>query len=600
MLRRALAAAAAERVAAGAAEEKRLLINRSGVIEFIADGADIGDVGGLEGLKRWLLERRKLFELRDDLNSEIVPKGLLMMGIPGCGKSLAVKAIASHFGLPLYRVDMIEIFSGGTESRRAAFVEACRLVEELVPAVLWFDEIEMGSRRRMPAASRDGCSRSFLRGCRRRRADSSWRRRRIGSIKTMSRECATLLSIASRCRCNILVSGGTGSGKTTLLNCLTGPIDHGERIITIEDLAELQLQQPHVVRLETRPPSIEGSGEISMRALVKASLRMRPERIIIGEVRGAEAIDLLQAMNTGHPGSMGTVHANSAREALSRIESMVAMGAANLPSRMVREQIATAINLIVQVARLRDGSRKVVQVSEVVGMEGDVVTLQDLFVFQQEDDGTGDKVIGSHKSTGIRPHFWDEARAWGLEAQLGIGPWFRGAAVMTQHSLLILCGALALIAVTGGLLVALGVAASPDCQAAGGAGTRCDDQAGSHHDLADRATQVRNYRTGRQAGWPRCSPGRTFSHQNSACRGHRLNRLRYSLPAVAVLPGGADLDRGPGGTGCFPYHSAHGLRVGAGQSAIEAAGADAGCAGTAGPCGAQRHAGLRGGARLRQ
>jgi pilus assembly protein CpaF len=237
-------------------------------------------------------------------------------------------------------------------------------------------------------------------------------------FKSMSRECATLLSIAARCRCNILVSGGTGSGKTTLLNCLTGPIDHGERIITIEDSAELQLQQPHVVRLETRPPSIEGSGEISMRSLVKASLRMRPERIIIGEVRGAEAIDLLQAMNTGHPGSMGTVHANSAREALSRIESMVAMGATNLPSRMVREQIATAINLIVQVARLRDGSRKVVQVSEVVGMEGDVVTLQDLFVFQ-EDDGTGDKVLGSHKATGIRPRFWDEARSWGLEAQLG-------------------------------------------------------------------------------------------------------------------------------------------------------------------------------------
>jgi pilus assembly protein CpaF len=238
-------------------------------------------------------------------------------------------------------------------------------------------------------------------------------------FKAMSQECATLLSIASRCRCNILVSGGTGSGKTTLLNCLTGPIDHGERIITIEDSAELQLQQPHVVRLETRPPSVEGTGEVSMRALVKASLRMRPERIIIGEVRGAEAIDLLQAMNTGHPGSMGTVHANSAREALSRIESMVAMGAANLPHRMVREQISTAINLIVQVARLRDGSRKVVQVSEVVGMEGDVVTLQDLFVFQQEDDGTGDKVLGSHKPTGIRPRFWEEARAWGLEAQLG-------------------------------------------------------------------------------------------------------------------------------------------------------------------------------------
>ncbi|WP_431858228.1 CpaF family protein [Azospirillum sp.] len=237
-------------------------------------------------------------------------------------------------------------------------------------------------------------------------------------MRTMSRECALLLNIASRVRCNILVSGGTGSGKTTLLNCLTSNIDHGERIITIEDSAELQLQQPHVVRLETRPPSIEGTGEVTMRTLLKASLRMRPERIIIGEVRGPEAIDLLQAMNTGHPGSMSTVHANSPREALSRLETMVAMGSTNLPARMVREQIAMALDLIVQVERLRDGSRKVVQVSEVVGMEGDVVTLQDLMTFQIEDDGTGDSVVGTHRGTGIRPRFWEKARIWGLHTQL--------------------------------------------------------------------------------------------------------------------------------------------------------------------------------------
>lgn len=237
-------------------------------------------------------------------------------------------------------------------------------------------------------------------------------------LGALSRECAQLLSIATRVRCNILVSGGTGSGKTTLLNCLTGNIDHGERIITIEDSAELQLQQPHVVRLETRPPSIEGTGEVTMRTLLKASLRMRPERIIIGEVRGPEAIDLLQAMNTGHPGSMSTVHANSPREALSRLETMVAMGASNLPARMVREQIAMALDLIVQIERLRDGSRKVVQVSEVVGMEGDVVTLQDLMTFEFDDDGSGDAIAGSHRGTGIRPRFWERARIWGLHAQL--------------------------------------------------------------------------------------------------------------------------------------------------------------------------------------
>ncbi len=245
-------------------------------------------------------------------------------------------------------------------------------------------------------------------------------------LRTMSRECAMLLNIASRVRCNILVSGGTGSGKTTLLNCLTANIDHGERIITIEDSAELQLQQPHVVRLETRPASTEGTGEVTMRSLVKASLRMRPERIIIGEVRGAEAIDLLQAMNTGHPGSMGTVHANSPREAISRLETMVVMGANNLPARMVREQIAMAIDLIVQVERLRDGSRKIVQVSEVVGMEGDVVTLQELMAFHIDDDDHADMVVGTHRGSGIRPRFWEKAKIWGLQGQLAEALGYQG------------------------------------------------------------------------------------------------------------------------------------------------------------------------------
>jgi len=191
---------------------------------------------------------------------------------------------------------------------------------------------------------------------------------------------AKLLQIVGHCRLNTIVSGGTGSGKTTLLNCLTQFIDKGERVITCEDAAELQLQQPHVVRLETRPPNLEGVGQVTMRDLVRNCLRMRPERIIVGEVRGTEAFDLLQAMNTGHDGSMGTIHANNPRECISRLENMIAMGGYNLPAKTVREQIAGSINVIVQAARLRDGSRKITHVTEIIGMEGDVVTLQDLFI----------------------------------------------------------------------------------------------------------------------------------------------------------------------------------------------------------------------------
>lgn len=237
-------------------------------------------------------------------------------------------------------------------------------------------------------------------------------------FKSITPEAATVLAIASQCRCNILISGGTGSGKTTLLNCMTEFIEPGERVITCEDAAELQLQQPHVVRLETRPPNLEGIGEISMRDLVKNCLRMRPERIIVGEVRGPEAFDLLQAMNTGHDGSMGTVHANNPREAISRVENMIAMGGFNLPAKAMREQIASAVHVIVQAQRLRDGSRKITHITEVAGMEGDVVILQDLFLFEFLGEDENGKIIGEHRPTGMRPKFWDKARYYGQEAKL--------------------------------------------------------------------------------------------------------------------------------------------------------------------------------------
>ncbi len=229
---------------------------------------------------------------------------------------------------------------------------------------------------------------------------------------------ASILEVIGAARLNTLISGGTGSGKTTLLNCLTQFIDEGERTITCEDAAELQLQQPHVVRLETRPPNLEGKGEISMRELIKNCLRMRPERIIVGEVRGPEAFDLLQAMNTGHDGSMGTIHANNPREALSRVENMIAMGGYNLPSKTVREQIASSIHVILQAQRLRDGSRKITHVTEVMGMEGDTVILQDLIVFEIVGEDKDGKIIGRHKSTGLRPSFYDRARYFGLEKLL--------------------------------------------------------------------------------------------------------------------------------------------------------------------------------------
>ena len=230
---------------------------------------------------------------------------------------------------------------------------------------------------------------------------------------------AKILQIIGACRCNVLISGGTGSGKTTLLNTLTAFIDPTERVITCEDAAELQLQQPHVVRLETRPPNLEGSGQVTMRDLVKNCLRMRPERIIVGEVRGSESFDLLQAMNTGHDGSMGTLHANTPREALSRLESMITMGGFSLPAKTIREIIVAAVDVVIQAARLRDGSRRITQITEVLGLEGETIITQDLLNYEIQGEDQNGRITGRHRGTGVgRPRFWERARYFGLEKEL--------------------------------------------------------------------------------------------------------------------------------------------------------------------------------------
>ncbi|MDZ4733380.1 MAG: CpaF family protein [Nitrospirota bacterium] len=228
-------------------------------------------------------------------------------------------------------------------------------------------------------------------------------------------EIAELLQGIVRARLNVLISGGTGTGKTTILNILSGFIPATERIVTIEDAAELQLRQDHVVRLETRPANIEGKGEYSQRELVKNALRMRPDRIVVGEVRGAETVDMLQAMNTGHDGSLTTVHANSARDALTRIETMVAMAGFDLPSKALRHYISSALDVIVQLSRLSDGSRKVVSVQEVAGMEGDVVTMQEIFTFEQTGVDQNGKVKGRFRATGIRPKFAEKFQSMGIQ-----------------------------------------------------------------------------------------------------------------------------------------------------------------------------------------
>jgi pilus assembly protein CpaF len=218
-----------------------------------------------------------------------------------------------------------------------------------------------------------------------------------------------------KARLNVIISGGTGAGKTTLLNILSSFIPPTERIVTIEDSAELQLRQPHVVRLETRPANIEGQGEVPQRLLLINALRMRPDRIIMGECRGGEAVDMLQAMNTGHDGSLTTIHSNSPRDCLSRLETMIAMASLDLPEKAMRQQIASAVNVVIQVSRLGDGSRKILQISEIVGMEGDVITMQDIFMFERTGVGENEKVLGEFKATGIRPKFADRLKAYGVD-----------------------------------------------------------------------------------------------------------------------------------------------------------------------------------------
>ncbi|MCC6038574.1 MAG: CpaF family protein [Armatimonadetes bacterium] len=240
------------------------------------------------------------------------------------------------------------------------------------------------------------------------------------SLGTLTPEAAQFLQAAVQAKLNILITGGTASGKTTLLNVLSAFIPNDERIITIEDTAELQLRQDHVVRLEARPPNIEGVGEVTIRDLVRNALRMRPDRIIVGECRGGEALDMLQAMNTGHEGSMTTIHANNPREALSRLETMVLMAGMDLPVRAIREQIAGAIDLIVHMARLRDGSRKVMQISEITGMEGDVVTMQDLFVFEHEGFDEMGRIRGRLRPTGLRPKCYERILERGIRLPVTI------------------------------------------------------------------------------------------------------------------------------------------------------------------------------------
>lgn len=232
--------------------------------------------------------------------------------------------------------------------------------------------------------------------------------------KSMTPPMVKVLESLGVAKVNILISGGTGSGKTTLLNLISGFIPASERVVTIEDAAELQLRQPHVVRLETRPPNIEGKGEVTQRALVRNALRMRPDRIILGEVRGAEALDMLQAMNTGHEGSLATIHSNTPRDALSRLENMVSMAGVNLTARAIRQQIVSAVTVVVQASRLTDGTRKVVSLQEITGMEGDIISMQEIFRFEQSGVDKDGRVAGRFSATGVRPRFAERLRMYGV------------------------------------------------------------------------------------------------------------------------------------------------------------------------------------------
>lgn len=284
-----------------------------------------------------------------------------------------------------------------------------RRIDESMPLV--DARLEDGSRVNaiIPPLALNGCSVSI-----RRFRKDPLRTKDLISLGTINQEIATLLELIVKGRLNILISGGTGSGKTTTLNVMSGYIPNSERVVTIEDAAELQLQQRHVVRLETRPKNMEGQGEILQRDLVRNALRMRPDRIVVGEVRGAEALDMLQAMNTGHEGSLTTIHANSARDALYRLETMILMAESNMVEWAINRQIASAIDIIIQVSRLSDGRRRLMSISEVTGTEENIISMQDILIFEKQGLGPDREVLGQFKFTGVRPRFLDKLRGAGL------------------------------------------------------------------------------------------------------------------------------------------------------------------------------------------
>ena len=377
-----------ERLVGEVASERRLLLNQQEQQSFAASMVDdmIG-LGPLENL------------LRDDTVSDILVNGPRQIYVERRGRLELTELQFRNDLHVLYVAQRIASSVGRRVDESSPMLDA-RLadgsrVNVVIPPLCL----------RGPSISIRKFTRTFL--------DFA---RMIG-LKSMSPALARALEIIAYSRLNILISGGTGSGKTTLLNAMSGLIDPGERVVTIEDTAELQLQQPHVVPLETRPPNVEGKGEVAQRDLVRNALRMRPDRIIVGEVRGPEAFDMMQAMNTGHNGSMSTIHANSARDALARVENMVMMASVNLPSRAIRGQIVSALDVIVQVERMRDGTRRVTEVSEVVGMEEDVITLSNLFTFQYEGENRDGTLKGTFAGSGVQPRFLKRLEYFGLSGE---------------------------------------------------------------------------------------------------------------------------------------------------------------------------------------
>ena len=377
-----------EQLVAEVANERRLLLNQQEQQTFAA--AMVDDMIGLGPLEA---------PLRDETVSDILVNGPRQIYVERRGKLVLTDLQFRNDTHVLYVAQRIASSVGRRVDESSPMLDA-RLadgsrVNVVIPPLCL----------RGPSISIRKFTRTFL--------DFS----RMVALKSVSPELARAMEIASHCRLNILISGGTGSGKTTMLNAMSGLIDPGERVVTIEDTAELQLQQPHVVPLETRPPNVEGRGEVNQRDLVRNALRMRPDRIIVGEVRGPEAFDMMQAMNTGHNGSMSTIHANSSRDALARVENMVMMANTSLPSRAIRGQIVSALDLIVHIERMRDGTRRVTELTEVLGMEDDTIGLATLFSFQYEGQSEDGTIKGSFEPSGIQPRFLKRLEYYGLATE---------------------------------------------------------------------------------------------------------------------------------------------------------------------------------------